>query len=242
MKKFSYLLIGLFLIFITSCKKEPIERSVNDLSESKIVDLIRLNFLEQYGGLQFERIETSAELKDTIFVCNLLHFVKLSEKDNFFNWNGDLSIDHQCDYNSPFNVIQRQIKIDVKNVTFNINELGWIINGDKVGNNKSIIQYVMNTDKSKMVYYQEMLRNNMDLSNKLDGIDALGSIQVISNLCLSDHPSIKISKDVKYQVNLNLSDKSIDLKGLNTLKGEIILNAQNEWNFTSDASKKVYKM
>jgi hypothetical protein len=239
MKSYFYSFLILSFLFTSSCEKVGDPRSVRNLTENLVIDLIRILFLEQYGGIQLERLETTDELIKTQTDCNQNKVIKINKQDDNFNWKGDLEFRQNCDQNTISNSrFPYENKFHYKDLSYDVAKLNWNIKGSS----NSEIQYSKSSDKSKILYFQNTLRNNFNVSNKRLGIEAIGNMQVISTRCDYDLESKKISKEIIYTVRFKLTDKSSEFNNSNTYNGEITLNYLNEWIYMSDHTAITYKL
>jgi hypothetical protein len=234
MKKHCYFFILTLLYFTLSCDKEPKEKSIKVLNESELVDLVRFMFLEKHGGIQFERLHTTAELNKSKIECNQSATSKVDICEGQFKWFGDIQLIHYC---LPHFQPPTQFFFNFENAGFAFSDFNWLIKGDNSGGTA----YAFDTEKNKILYSQSSNRD-LNLSNSTIGIDCLGNFKALSNISDYDPINKRFSKEVDYTINLSLSDKSKDLGGFVTLDGNITLNQDDQWLFTSILSGNTYKL
>ncbi|MFN8337415.1 MAG: hypothetical protein U0T36_00165 [Saprospiraceae bacterium] len=235
-KVYLVIIIVLSLVF-TSCEKESIQTSVKDLNESELVDVLRLMFLEENGGMQYVRVFTSKMVVDTILECKENRNYSFTENNPTFTLNYNLNFNFNCSLNSvPELTYPYHNNFHVKNGQVMVTKDQWHINGKYDGN----VTYALKSDKKSAAYSQYYF-SSFKISNKDIGVSASGGINIVSNLCSYDLDNFIVSSKNKYNVSMGLTDQGTGSQSSN-LEGVIVINSNNEWIFTSETTNISYTL
>lgn len=231
-----YLFTAILLVF-TSCEKDSAKTSVKDLNESELVDVLRLMFLEENGGMQYDRIIANKIVVDTILECEENRIYSIAENNPIFTLNYNLNFNFDCSLNTvPKLTYPYRNFFYVKNGQAIVTKDQWHMNG----NYDSDVWYLLKSDKKSAAYSHNYFRN-FKISNKDRGISASGSINFISSLCSYNLDNFIVSANNKYNVSMVLTDQGTGSKS-NNLEGTIVINLNSEWIFTSETTNISYTL
>lgn len=222
-----WLLFFIFICFVQSCDKNESLTGVADLSENDIIDLIKLNFLEQYGGIEAERMAVFQLTKDYLNSCGLdtLVVLKLGQSGDKFKLTltGDYNIncfnETSAYYDKHFNYFDAG---SVGNSTINTKSQQY--------DAQSHITIANNTAENVFVTSVNTIRN-LSFNSKLLG-NFNGNITFVTNLIEFDFPTCNVTDQLIYTLHLEIFEKDFngdqrDVKGT-------IQKIGGRWVFTDE--------
>lgn len=215
----------LFLLLMSSCKKDS-PFTVGDLTNEEITNIIKINFLDEYGGILSEEKLICQYSKLDSEPCNIDTLVSLENSSTNYNSTieGEMSrecIDNPSLYNNLF-IYFYGSQTDGRSEFYNIiQEFNLITKANFVGN----------TDDNKFNYLLEA-RRNLDFKNDLYKTFK-GSISFSAISSFYDYNNCTLVKNTEFKVELTIRGESEENNVLNT-EGTIILD-NDKWTLSTDS-------
>lgn len=230
-KQFVYIKLWLLIFSISilcSCHNDEMtSSSLEDLTDEDLISLVKLNFLESYGGIELERLEICKLPLTHSEICDLDTTVNLDlggvTSDFNLTLKGDYSIN--C-YNSSSTYNNKFIYYHDKG-SFGVSAIGGI---EQEYDLQSSFTIAGNTEDQVYVTHGDTRRSLTFISAEHKNLH--GSISFYSNSCQFDFPSCNLGPQTQYKVNLELVDR---LESSNRLQLEGTIKKENSiWTLRTE--------
>lgn len=201
MRRFGPHFFTVFCLFILSCQR-PDDTGVKlaDLTDGQIIDLIKINFLEEYGGVESERISICNQTATHSSECNLTTTLNytLADAANQYSLQKQGAFTIQCQEKiNTYNNRYIQFKDEASSGTSILGKIDQSFSMEsviKISGNVSDNRYVTSLTSNRTIEY---------LSGPFKNLYSF--IRFQSNLCGYDVESCALSSLSEYTVNFSIS-------------------------------------
>jgi len=215
MNKLAIFIILTGALAFTSCnQEEPQRTNLEDLTEMELVDLVKINFLAQYGGIEQERKTVCEIFESHRDNCELKTILEM----NIAGDNSEFDIQLRGEFksycfSSPFNQNSKKYSYydegSIGNSTYN--------NIVQEYDLQSSFTFTERREEDKYVYSGSTIRNLTFTSANYTNLD--GGIHFRSHLCDYDLDYCEFKQDSEYTFSLWVSDKTaynenLDFEGI----------------------------
>ena len=227
LKTFYTIEAKLLIVVFISCKKNDDNTSrLTDLTENEKIELVKINFLSEFGGIELERLSICTLGPTKSKICEIdssLHLQLDHQKGNYkINLVGVYSI--KC--SNSWGVYNNRFISYYNNQSLGKAKLNNISQDFDL---QSRITIAGNTEDEVYVTSSNTIRNLSYDSDKYKNF--IGSINFVSNLCKFDFNSCNLTDKTEYSFKLRLINKEIVNDSLN-FEGAIKL-VNNKWTLIS---------